>query len=158
MFYSLSVWYIISLRPRRRELRFEFGEHLLEVGTTAKRIEVGVLTSCGRRPSSSSITKSRSDANPYDFQESKNRRRFDVSRNSCRARNDIELSPNDIEVRANDIEKARPVDFWSLLVAFRSVFATSAGRVILDVTPYASLRYVKKPRNRSVICDQKVAF
>ena len=97
-------------------------------------------------------------SHPHDFPKSKNRRRFDVSRNSPRARRDIELSPNDIEVRANDIELSHPVDFRSLSVAFRSVVATSADRTILDVTHNSSSRYGKIPRNRSAICDQKMAF
>ncbi len=95
---------------------------------------------------------------PNEFVESKSSGRCDVSRNSRLARSDMELSPNDIEMRANDIELSRPVDFVSHPVDFRSVLAASANRVVLDVTDDTSSRYGKNPRNKSAICDRKVAF
>ena len=60
-------------------------------------------------------------SHPCEFAKSKNRRRFDVTRNSRRARSDAKVSPNDIEVRANDIELSHPVDFRSHSVDFRPV-------------------------------------
>ena len=63
---------------------------------------------------------------PYEFAKSKNRRRFDVSRNSRPARSDAKVSPNDIEVRANDIEWSRSVDFRSHSVDFRPVVSADA--------------------------------
>ena len=50
---------------------------------------------------------------PCEFAKSKNRRRFDVSRNSRRAQSDAKVSRNDIEM-------SRSVDFVSILVDFRS--------------------------------------
>ena len=63
---------------------------------------------------------------PRDFAKSKNRRRFDVTRNSRHARSDAKVSRNDIEVRANDIERSHSVDFRSHSVDFRPVVSADA--------------------------------
>ncbi len=95
---------------------------------------------------------------PHDFAKSKNPRRFDVSRNSRRARSDPKVSPNDIEMsRPVDFVScsvdfvSRPVDFWSVLLP-------SARRTTIDVKQHGNSGYGKNDRNRSAICDQKAAF
>ena len=95
---------------------------------------------------------------PHEFAKSINFRRFDVSQNSCRARNDIKKARNDIKKARNDIrmspddnKKAPPVDF-------RARVAPSVESITLDVNYYASRIYGKKPRNQSAKADQKLAF
>ena len=88
----------------------------------------------------------------------KNRRRCDVSRDSRRARSDIELSRNDIEVRLNDTEKAHSVDFRSHSVDFRSVLSANALSMTLSANHDRITGNSKTAANRSAIRDQKRAF
>ncbi len=68
------------------------------------------------------------------------------------------MSRNDIKKARHDIKKARPVDFRAPPVDFRALVALNAESMALDVTHDRNSGYGKNGRNRSVICDQKVAF
>ncbi len=75
-----------------------------------------------------------------------------------RARTYSKVRRNDTEVRANDTEKARTVDFRSHSDAKRSVLTASVESMVVAITYDRITRYRKIARNKSGICDQKLAF
>ena len=97
-------------------------------------------------------------ARPYRFAKSISFRRFDVSRNSRRAKRDAKVSQNDIEMSHVDMEKARPVDFWSHSVAKSLVLTASRRSMAFAITRDKNVGYGKTARNKSEVRDQKVSF
>ena len=91
---------------------------------------------------------------PHESTKSKNRRRFDVSGNSRRARSDAKRSRLDAFRSHLDAKRSRSVDFRSHSVDFRPV-------VSADVKSSASTQltiWVRDTANQPEICDRKAAF